>query len=179
MPAKLFNYMDFPDCFIDKNCPHSFCCKSLFSSIDIANMKQILALLFILSLIACSNDVSKKNEGGSKQPVTNKGPAQTFQINKSIVISKLISKEVSDETEYSLLVKVLSVEENSSSESIAVEGDEYTCKPNFYYDENNKIPDNERNNALKELIELNPGDEFKAEITLNQSLGWMINKVLK
>ena len=49
-------------------------------------MKQLCVLLFILSFISCSNDVSKENEINSKRPVTNKGPDQTFQINKSVTV---------------------------------------------------------------------------------------------
>jgi hypothetical protein len=142
-------------------------------------MKQLFVLLFILSIISCSNDVSKENEVDSKEPVTNKGPGQTIQMNKSIVLVKLISKEVKDETNFNLRAKILNVEEKSNYESIAVAGEEYTLKPSFYYDENNKIPENERNKGLKELVELKAGDEFKAEISLEQSLGWTINKVLQ
>jgi hypothetical protein len=143
------------------------------------NMHQLFVLIFIISFISCSNDVSKENEGDSNQPITNKGPGQTIQINKSIVLAKLISKEVKDETEFAIRAKVLNVEKESSYESIAVAGDEYTFKPNFYYDVNNQIPENERNNGLKELAQLKEGDEFKAEISLDQSMGWTINKVLK
>jgi hypothetical protein len=142
-------------------------------------MKQLFVLLLVFSCISCSNDVSKENELNSEKPVTTKGPGQTLQINKSIVLAQVISKEVKDETDFSLKAKVLRVEKESSYESIAVEGDEYTFKPNFYYDENKNISNNERNNGLKELTKLKAGNEFIAEISLDQSLGWTINKVLK
>jgi hypothetical protein len=142
-------------------------------------MKQLFVLIFIISFISCSNDVSKENELDSKKPVTNKDPAQTFQMNKSIVLARLVSMEVKGEMDFSLKAKVLNVERESGYESIAVAGDEYIFKPGFYYDENSKMPDNEGNNALKELVQLKAGDEFKAEISLDQSMGWIINKVLK
>jgi len=143
-------------------------------------MKQLFVLFLITSLFSCSNDVSKDNDNGdSKEPVTNKGPGQSLIQNKSVVLVRLISKEVTDEINFTLNAKVIKVEEKSNYESIAVAGDDYILKPNFYYDENNKIPDNERNLGLKELAELNAGDEFKAEISLEQSTGWIINKVLK
>ena len=142
-------------------------------------MKQLFVLLLILSCISCSNDVSKEDELDSEKPVTTKGPGQTIQLNKSVVLARLISKEVEDETNFTLRAKVLNVEEKASYESIAVAGEEYILKPNFYYDVNNQIPENERNNGLKELAQLKEGDEFKAEISLEQSTGWIINKVLK
>jgi len=142
-------------------------------------MKQLFVLLLILSCISCSNDVSKENELDSEKPVTTKGPGQTIQINKSVVLVRLISKEVEDETNFTLRAKVLNVKEKTSYESIAVAGEEYILKPNFYYDENYQIPANERNNGLKELVELKTGNEFNAEISLDQSMGWTINKVLK
>jgi hypothetical protein len=142
-------------------------------------MKQLFVLLLILSCISCSNDVSKEDELDSEKQVTTKGPGQTIQLNKSVVLARLISKEVEDETNFTLRAKVLNVEEKASYESIAVAGEEYILKPNFYYDESYQIPANERNNGLKELVELKTGDEFNAEISLDQSMGWTINKVLK
>ena len=142
-------------------------------------MKQIFLLLFILLFLSCSNDVSRENEEDSNPPVTSKGRGQTFQANKSFVLAKLISKEVKNETNFSLNVKVIKVEEKSGYESIAVAGEKYIFTPRFYYDENNNIPDNKHNDGLKKLTALKEGDEFKAEISLDQSLGWIINKVLK
>jgi hypothetical protein len=142
-------------------------------------MKQLFVLLLILSCISCSNDVSKEDELDSEKPVTTKGPVQTIELNKSVVLLRLISKEVKEETNFTLRAKVLNVEEKTSYESIAVAGEEYILKPNFYYDENYQIPANERNNGLKELVELKTGDEFNAEISLDQYKGWTINKVLK
>jgi len=143
-------------------------------------MKQLFILFLIISLFSCSNDVSKDNDNGdSKEPVTNNGPGQSLIQNKSIVLAKLISKDVTDEINFTLKANVINVEEQSNYESIAVAGDEYTLKPGFYYDDNNEISDNERNIGLKKLAELNVGDEFKAEISLEQSTGWIINKVLK
>lgn len=142
-------------------------------------MKQLVALLFFLLFISCSNDVSKEYELDSERPITTRGSGQTLQINKSIVLAKLISKEVKDEINFKLKAKILSVEELSNYESIAIIGEEYLLKPNFYYDDNKKIPENERNNELKHLVELKAGDVFKAEISLDQSLGWILNRVLK
>lgn len=142
-------------------------------------MNQLFVLLLVLSIISCSNDVSKENKVDSEKQVITKRPTQTIQINKSIVLARLISKKVKNETDFTIRVKILNVEENSNYESIAVAGEEYTLKPNFYYDEKNKISDNERNSGLKEIVKLNVGDEFNAEISLDQHLGWTINKVLK
>ncbi len=142
-------------------------------------MKQLFVLFLIISLFSCSNDVSKDNDNGdSKEPVTNKGPGPTIIQNKSVVVAELISIEIKDEQNYILIVKVLKVEDNSNYESLVVAGDEYTLKPGFYYDENSELSDNDRNRGLKELTALNPGEEFKAEISLEHLKGWIISKVL-
>ncbi len=142
-------------------------------------MKQLFFLFLIISIFSCSNDVSNDSKNdNSKVSVTNKGPRPTIIQNKSVVVAKLISKEITDEQNFILTVKVLKVEDNSNYESIVVAGDEYTFKPGFYYDENNEISDNDRNRRLKELTALNPGDEFKAEISLEHLKGWIISKVI-
>ena len=142
-------------------------------------MKQLFFLFLIISIFSCSNDVSndKKNDN-SKVPIINKGPGPTIIQNKSVVVAKLISIEIIDEHNFSLKVKVLKVEDNLNYESIVVAGDEYTLKPGFYYDENKELSDNDRNRRLKELTALNPGDEFKAEISLEHLKGWIISKVI-
>lgn len=142
-------------------------------------MKQLFFLFLIISIFSCSNDVSndKKNDN-SKVPISNKGPGPTIIQNKSVVVAKLISIEIIDEHNFSLKVKVLKVEDNLNYESIVVAGDEYTLKPGFYYDENKELSDNDRNRRLKELTALNPGDEFKAEISLEHLKGWIISKVI-
>lgn len=142
-------------------------------------MKQLFFLFLIISIFSCSNDVSNDNKNdNSKVSVTNKKSGPTIIQNKSVVVAKLISKEIKDEQNFSLIVKVLKVEDNSNYESIVVAGDEYTLKPGFYYDENNELSDNDRNRRLKELTTLNPGDEFKAEISLEHLKGWIISKVI-
>ncbi len=142
-------------------------------------MKQLFFLFLIIAIFSCSNDVSNDNKNDdSKVSVTDKGPGPTIIQNKSVVVAKLISKEITDEENFSLTVKVLKVEDNSNYQSIVVTGDKYTLKPGFYYDENKELSDNDRNRRLKELTALNPGDEFKAEISLEQLKGWIINKVI-
>jgi len=142
-------------------------------------MKQFLFLLLTISILSCSNDMSNKNdkENIQTQP-NNKIPGQTIKQNKSIVTAKLVSKEIIDEENFVLKVKVLEVEDNPNYESIAIVGEEYDLKPGFYFDENKEIPDNERNRGLKSLTILNAGDEFKAEISLEQLQGWIIHRVL-
>ena len=142
-------------------------------------MKQLFVLLFVLSFVSCSNDVSKENEADSEKPVAPQKSAQTIQINESFVLARLINKVVRNETDFTIRVEILKVEENSNYESIAVVGEEYTLTPSFYHDEKNKIAENERNQGLKEIVTLNVGDEFNAEISLDPSLGWTLNKVLK
>ena len=142
-------------------------------------MKHFLILLLSISILSCSNDMSNKNDKIDTQiPSNNKNPGQTLKQNKSIVIAQLVSKEVTDEQNFILKVKVLKVEDNPNYESMAVTGEEYDLKPSFYFDENKKIPDNERNRRLKELTTLNAGDDFKAEISLEQMEGWIIHRVL-
>ena len=142
-------------------------------------MKQLIVLLLLLSLASCSNDVSKENEVDSDKLVTPQKSAQTIQINKSFVLARLISKDIRNERDFTIRVKILNVEENSNYESIAVVGEEYTLTPSFYYDEKDKIAENERNLGLIQIVKLNVGDEFNAEISLEQKLGWTIIKVIK
>ena len=142
-------------------------------------MKQLIVLLLLLSLASCSNDVSKENEVDSDKLVTPQKSAQTIQINKSFVLARLIGTYARSETDFTIRVKILNVEENSNYESIAVAGEEYTLTPSFYYDEKDKIANNERNRGLKGIVKFNVDDEFNAEISLDQKLGWTIIKVLK
>lgn len=142
-------------------------------------MNYFLFLLLSISILSCSNDISNKNDKGNTQnPSNNKNPGQTIKRNKSIVTAKLVSKEVTDEQNFILKVKILEVEDNPNYESMAVTGEEYELKPDFYFDENKEIPDNERNRELKKLTTLNAGDDFKAEISLEQLQGWIIHRVL-
>ncbi len=142
-------------------------------------MKQFLFLLLTISILSCSNDMSNKNDKGNIQTQpNNKIPGQTIKQNKSIVTAKLVSKEIIDEENFVLKVKVLEVEDNPNYDGIAIAGEEYELKPGFYFDENKEISDNERNRGLKSLTILNVGDEFKAEISLEQLQGWIIYRVL-
>jgi len=142
-------------------------------------MKQLFFLFLIISIFSCSNDVSNDNKNdNSKVSINNKGPGPTMIQNKSVVVAKLIRIEIIDEHNFSLRVKVLEVEDNSNYENLVVAGDEYTLNPGFYYDDNNELSDNDRNRRLKELTALNPGDEFKAEISLEHLKGWIINNVI-
>ena len=142
-------------------------------------MKHFLFLLLSISILSCSNDMSNKNDKGNTQiPPNNKKPGQTVKQNKSIITAKLVSKEVADEQNFILKVKILGVEDNPNYESIAVAGEEYELKPGFYFDENKEIPDNERNRELKKLTTLNAGDDFRAEISLEQLQGWIVHRVL-
>ncbi len=142
-------------------------------------MKQFLFLLLTISILSCSNNVSDKNDKGNIQTQSNnKISGQTIKQNKSIITAKLVSKEIIDEENFVLKVKVLEVEDNPNYESMAIAGEEYELKPGFYFDENKEIPDNERNRGLKRLTILNAGDQFKAEISLEQLQGWIIYRVL-
>ena len=143
-------------------------------------MKQFLFLFLVISVISCSNDLSKKNdEEGTQTLPGNENAGQTIVQNKSIVTVKLIGKEVTDEENFVLKVTVLTVENGPNYESLATPGNEYELKPAFYFDENKEIPDNEQNMGLKKLAALNIGDVFKAEISLENLQGWVIHKVLK
>ena len=143
-------------------------------------MKQFLFLFLVISIISCSNDLSKKNdEEGTQTLPGNENMGQTIVQNRSIVTVKLIGKEVTNEENFVLKVIVLAVENGPNYESLATPGNEYELKPAFYFDENKKIPDNEQNMGLKKLAALNIGDEFKAEISLENLQGWVIHKVLK
>ena len=143
-------------------------------------MKQFLFLFLVISIISCSNDLSKKNDGEGTQTLPgNENAGQTIVQNRSIVTVKLIGKEVTNEENFVLKVLVLAAENGPNYESLATPGNEYELKPAFYFDENKEIPDNEQNMGLKKLAVLNIGDEFKAEISLENLQGWVIHKVLK
>lgn len=143
-------------------------------------MKQFLFLFLVISIISCSNDLSKKNDGEGTQTLPgNENAGQTIVQNRSIVTVKLIGKEVTNEENFVLKVLVLAAENGPNYESLATPGNEYELKPAFYFNENKEIPDNEQNMGLKKLAVLNIGDEFKAEISLENLQGWVIHKVLK
>ena len=119
-------------------------------------MKQFLFLFLVISVISCSNDLSKKNdEEGTQTLPGNENMGQTIVQNRSIVTVKLIGKEVTDEENFVLKVTVLTVENGPNYESLATPGNDYELKPAFYFDENKEIPDNEQNmGALLSLLSL-------------------------
>ena len=144
-------------------------------------MKYIFVLLSFMLLtliIGCcnckpTNETIELNKNiNQNQP----GPASIVQ-NLSVVKARIDEVLYKDETDYQLKVTVLVVEENDGYTSIAVPGNEYLLTPNFRY-ENEKLIQNNVNESLKKLSKLSKGNEFKAEISLENQKGWFIQKVL-
>lgn len=128
--------------------------------------------IFTIAFLSCSN--CKESQSSNDQDI--KKPT-SIAINMSIVEAQII--EVSgDERNFKVKAKILSINENDSFPSIAVVGEEYLLTPNFRT-EDGKILDNEINSNLFSLRNLIKGQKFKAEISLSQNSGWLIQKVLK
>ena len=123
--------------------------------------------------------LEKTEEENTNRPnITQTSPAVIKQ-NISTVTAEIISKDVKNENDFVLNVKILDVETNPNYESIAVSGKDYQLTPAFYLDENREVADNEGNRNLKDLAGLNMGDRFKADISFSTLKGWSITKVYK
>lgn len=135
-------------------------------------INSILLLCSILIVSACSN---------CKETQSNN---QTYQTNPTTIAQNLSKVEaevveiISSENDFKIKVKVLSAQETDAYPSIAVTGEEYILKPNLRT-ENGKLMDNEINSELLSLRNYSKGQKFKAEISLDQKIGWLIQKVIK
>lgn len=135
-------------------------------------LSSILLLCSILIVSACSN---------CKETQSNN---QTYQTNLTTIAQNLSKVEVevveiiSSGNDFKIKVKVLSAQETDAYPSIAVTGEEYILKPNLRT-ENGKLMDNEINSELLSLRNYSKGQKFKAEISLDQKIGWLIQKVIK
>lgn len=135
-------------------------------------LATFVVTLSTIALLSCSNCKESQSENNRDA-----GKPTSIALNMSIVEAEVI--EVSgDDKNFKVKTKVLSVEENSSFPSIAVVGEEYLLTPNFRT-EDGKVLNNEINSNLSSLRKLSKGQKFKAEISLDQNSGWLIQKVLK
>ncbi len=142
-------------------------------------MKQIYFAPFLMLLLlvhGCCNSKPTTEKTGQDKIINHSGPTSIVQ-NLSIVTARVDEVLFKDETDYQLRVTVLAVKDSNSLNSIAVAGNTYLLTPNFRYD-NDKLMNNDINEALKKLGKLSQGDEFKAEISLENNKGWFIQKVL-
>jgi len=135
-------------------------------------MKIIVLLVSTFILISCSNC----KETQSKDTTTQKNPA-AITLNLSTVEAEVI-EVIKNGNDFKLKVKVTEVESNESLPSIAVRGEEYILTPNFRT-EDGKLIDNEINKDLLSMKNYSKGQKFKAEISLEQKSGWLIQRVLK
>lgn len=138
---------------------------------------SILVLVFIsLQIISCSNCKDTANNDEQEKNKLVKPPTAIVQ-NLSIVTARVEEVIYKSETEYQIKATVLVVEESDSHTSIATPGQEYLLTPNFRYD-NEVLMNSDVNDSLKKISKLSKGQEFKAEISLENGKGWFIQKVL-
>jgi hypothetical protein len=81
-------------------------------------------------------------------------------------------------SDFKLKARILKSQETEAFPSIAVAGEEYVLIPNIRID-NGKLIENEINSDLLSLRNLSAGQKFKAEISLTQKNGWVIQRVIK
>lgn len=132
----------------------------------------LLLLTFSYLLFSCSNckETQTENKTIQKQPTA-------IAMNLSVVEAEVIDV-IKNGDNFQVRAKVLSVESNESIPSIAVSGEEYLLTPNLRT-ENGKLLQNEINTNLLSLQNLSSGQKFRAEISLEQNSGWIIQRVIK
>lgn len=137
-----------------------------------------LLIVFIsFQIISCSNcKDTTKNVEQEKNKITT--PPTSIVQNLSIVTARVEEVLYKSETDFQIRATVLTVEQNDDRPSIAVPGNDYLFTPNFRYDDQTIIK-NDVNDSLKKIGKLSKGNEFKAEISLENNKGWFIQKVLE
>lgn len=133
----------------------------------------ILAVGYILT--NCSNCKNLNDNSDKTFTRFDKSP-NVIQQNLSLVNAEIINVENLESETYRLTARVISVEETESLPSIAVSGAEYILIPGYQYD-GERLLDNDVNKSLLELKTKPVGTRFNAEISLDNKLGWVIQKV--
>jgi hypothetical protein len=136
---------------------------------------SILLILLTLLYSCCSSKPTSKLSGQEQN--NNQNIPTSIAQNLSIVTARVDEVLFKGDTDYQLKVMVLAVEQTAAYPSIAVRNNEYLLTPNFRYD-NEKLMNSDVNESLKKLGKLSKGNEFKAEISLENQKGWFIQKVL-
>jgi len=146
-------------------------------------MEKIMKIIYVLLpfilltvLYGCCNSKPINDSMTIDKNIKQSGPASIAQ-NLSIVTARVDEVLFKTETDYQLKVTVLVVEGTVAYPSIAVPNNEYLLTPNFRYD-NENLMKSDINDSLKKLGKLSIGEEFKAEISLENQKGWFIQKVL-
>lgn len=140
-------------------------------------MKYFIAVMLLIPFaISCSNCKTSVNNQVDSETINKSNPTSIVQ-NASIVTAIVNELVYKSETDYQVKVTVIEVEENNDKPVIAVKGENYTLSPNFRYD-GNKILENNVNNSLKLLGKIIIGKKFKAEITLDNKNGWLVQNVI-
>lgn len=133
----------------------------------------VLAVGYILT--NCSNCKNLNDNSDKTFTGFDKSP-NVIQQNLSLVNAEIINVENLESETYRLTARVISVEETESLPSIAVSGAEYILIPGYQYD-GERLLDNDINKSLLELKTKPVGTRVNAEISLDNKLGWVIQKV--
>lgn len=141
----------------------------------------IFIVVFAISFLSCSSDVSKETESvqgsGTQTKEQSKFPAHIAE-NKSTVTAEVEGVYIRDKTDFFIKARILKVEEDPAYLSLALQGASYILVPSFQLDNNKNVAGSDKNKSLESLTKLRVGDTFKAIIYYQQYYGWFIEKTL-
>lgn len=135
-------------------------------------LTSVLLFYSSIFLISCSN--CKDTQSGNQ---SNQNFQTSITQNLSVVEAEVLEINGSG-FDFKLKARILKSQETEAFPSIAVAGEEYVLIPNIRID-NGKLIENEINSDLLSLRNLSAGQKFKAEISLTQKNGWVIQRVIK
>lgn len=132
------------------------------------------ALLFIsCSSKDCVHDTDDNNSTQLNNQIQN----TTVAINRTNAVCKVVDVLKGDKN-LSLIIKVVSVNDEDNYPSFAVVDAEYTVQPAFAIEENGELIKNERNERLNSLSKMKKGDSFNCYLSYENMKGWFIYDII-